>query len=150
MLYVQPCPFTSNVGSEGKNFGDQGFIHQVPFTMKQDQRSWTEETRECLERSLSIESPRLALVDKCMAAATYGLNFDIAEIWRFLPDSSSHNLGGNKGIGIGSTLSPTPEHVYAQPATLRTYTGRITGIWNSSFEDSQAPKKHVLSPSVRN
>lgn len=96
----------------------------------------------------------LEAVNKCLAAASYGLKFDIAELWRFAPNAAMRSSGlvsGNGGgvAGAGQPAKPTCEHVYAQPATLKTYTGRIVGIWNSGFDDSRAPQQHVLSPSVR-
>lgn len=90
----------------------------------------------------------LEAVNKCLAAA--GLHFDVAELWRFAPDTArrltSRPPVTTPSVGLGG--KPSCEHVYAQSAILKTYTGRIAGIWNSGFDGSQAPHQHVLSPSV--
>lgn len=104
----------------------------------------------------------LLAVDKCLEAAAFSLKFDIAELWRFGPDTSKRRSSGGKarnsgignsgsGSGAGGTkapLKPYCEHVYTMPATLKTYTGRIMGMWRSGFDDSRAPQNHVLSPQV--
>lgn len=109
-------------------------------------QSWTgEDVNSPSNNSAQALDPELEEVNKCLAAATSALNFDIAELWRFASDSnrsSGLKLGGRDN----NAVQPTCEHVYAGRATLKTYTGRILGIWNSGFEDSQAPQKHVLSP----
>jgi len=103
----------------------------------------------------------LEKVDTCLEAAAFSLKFDIAELWRFGPDTtkrrgsskarsgSSGSTGGAGGGGGKVPLKPYCEHVYTMPATLRTYTGRIMGMWTSGFDDSRAPQHHVLSPQVR-
>lgn len=104
----------------------------------------------------------LLAVDTCLEAAAFSLKFDIAELWRFGPDTSKRRgsggkarnsgIGGNGSVsGVGGTkvpLKPYCEHVYTMPATLKTYTGRIMGMWRSGFDDSRAPQNHVLSPQV--
>lgn len=95
----------------------------------------------------------LEAVNKCLAAAAYSLKFDIAELWRFGPDHSKRrgraNMSGGGGGGASAKVASKPfcEHVYTMPATLKTYTGRIMGIWNSGYHDSQATD-HLLSPLV--
>lgn len=101
----------------------------------------------------------LEAVNKCLAAAAYSLKFDIAELWRFGPDHSKRRgrgsmAGGAAGAGAATATAkgaskPFCEHVYTMPATLKTYTGRIMGIWNSGYHDSRAPQDHLLSPLVR-
>lgn len=104
----------------------------------------------------------LLAVDTCLEAAAFSLKFDIAELWRFGPDTSKRRGSGKakssgigdsgSGSGAGGTkvpLKPYCEHVYTMPATLKTYTGRIMGMWRSGFDDSRAPQNHVLSPQVR-
>lgn len=96
-------------------------------------------------------SEGIEAVNKCLAAAVNALNFDIAELWRFGPDATlrSTTVPPPAGVGGGSNGSkPSCEHVYAQSAILKTYTGRIAGIWKSGFDDSQAPQRHVFSPPV--
>eukprot|EP00903_Cladosiphon_okamuranus_P011855 g11137.t1 len=104
----------------------------------------------------------LLAVDTCLEAAAFSLKFDIAELWRFGPDTSKRRSSGVKawsssvgnsdsGSGAGGTkvpLKPYCEHVYTMPATLKTYTGRIIGMWRSDFDDSRAPQNHVLSPQL--
>ena len=96
----------------------------------------------------------LEAVNKCLAAAAYSLKFDVAELWRFGPDYSKRRGRANMTGGWGgnaaakATSKPFCEHVYTMPATLQTYTGRITGIWNSGYHDSRAPQDHLLSPLV--
>eukprot|EP00904_Undaria_pinnatifida_P012456 jgi/Undpi1/8340/HiC_scaffold_25.g10809.m1 len=100
----------------------------------------------------------LEAVNKCLAAAAYSLKFDIAELWRFGPDHSKRRgrgsmAGGAAGAGAATATAkgaskPFCEHVYTMPATLKTYTGRIMGIWNSGYHDSRAPQDHLLSPLV--
>lgn len=87
----------------------------------------------------------LEAVNQCLAAAQISLKFDIAELWRFAPDQSKRTTG-RAGAAIG--VKPLCEHVYTMPATMKTYTGRIMGRWNSGFDDSRAPSNHVISPSV--
>lgn len=93
----------------------------------------------------------LEAVNKCLAAAAYSLKFDIAELWRFAPDTARRSTGkpamATPSMGLGAS-KPSCEHVYAQSAILKTYTGRIAGIWKSGFDDSQLPQHHVLSPSM--
>ena len=106
--------------------------------------------------------PGLQKVDTCLEAAAFSLKFDIAELWRFGPDTTKRRGSGKarngsalgiSGAGGGAKhnmpLKPSCEHVYTMPATLKTYTGRIMGMWNSGFDDSRAPQHHVLSPQVR-
>ncbi len=108
--------------------------------------------------------PGLQKVDKCLEAAAFSLKFDIAELWRFGPDTtkrrggskarsgssgSTGSTGGGGAGGVKVPLKPYCEHVYTMPATLKTYTGRIMGMWNSGFDDSRSPQNHVLSPQVR-
>lgn len=102
-------------------------------------------------------------VDTCLDVGLVSLKFDIAELWRFGPDNSkrggrgkARGSVGSAGSGIGGSsgggkaaLKPYCEHVYTMPATLKTYTGRIAGMWTSGFDDSRAPQNHVLSPQVR-
>ena len=96
----------------------------------------------------------LEAVNKCLAAAAYSLKFDIAELWRFGPDHSKRrgraNMSGGGGSGAAVKVASRPfcEHVYTMPATLKTYTGRIMGIWNSGYHDSRATQDHLLSPLV--
>lgn len=105
----------------------------------------------------------LLAVDTCLEAAAFSLKFDIAELWRFGPDTSKRRGSGGKArnsSGLGNSgsgggaggmkvpLKPYCEHVYTMPATLKTYTGRIMGMWRSGFDDSRAPQNHVLSPQV--
>lgn len=97
----------------------------------------------------------LEAVNRCLAAAAYSLKFDIAELWRFAPVQSKKTTGSAAAStaastgGVGGELKPFCEHVYTMPATLKTYTGRIVGMWNSGFDDSRAPQHHVVSPAVR-
>eukprot|EP00752_Nemacystus_decipiens_P007986 g7135.t1 len=114
--------------------------------------------------SQSPEPPDAGLlaVDDCLEAAAFSLKFDIAELWQIAPDTSKRRGSGGKGrnssignsgsgSGVGGTkvpLKPHCEHVYTMPATLKTYTGRITGKWRSGFDDSRAPQNHVLSPQL--
>ncbi|CAN0063883.1 unnamed protein product [Pylaiella littoralis] len=112
----------------------------------------------------------LLAVDTCLEAAAFSLKFDIAELWRFGPDNSKRRGsgksrsgssngssggggggGGMAGGGVGGmkmALKPYCEHVYTMPATLKTYTGRIVGMWNTGFDDSRALQNHVLSPQL--
>lgn len=101
-------------------------------------------------------------VDTCLDVGLVSLKFDIAELWRFGCDNSKRGSSGktrggvgSAGVGIGggsgtgkANLKPYCEHVYTMPATLKTYTGRIAGMWTSGFDDSRAPQHHVLSPQV--
>lgn len=94
-------------------------------------------------------------VNECLAAAAETLKFDIAELWRFGPDAALRTTGVlsrvTPTVGGGAAAvrgKPSCEHVYAQSAILKTYTGRIMGIWNSGFDDSKSSQNHVLSPSV--
>lgn len=100
------------------------------------------------ESPAPVVEPWLESVNKCLAAAAYSLKFDIAELWRFGPDRNTRTTGMVGEATAKRTAKPYCEHVYAQPATLKTYTGRILGIWGSKFEDSHAQQNHILSPSV--
>lgn len=103
------------------------------------------------------DDPDLQAINECLAAAAFSLKFDIAELWQFASDTntgrgssvsgqSAHRAAWAAGTG---GMKPYCEHVYTMPATLKTYTGRIAGIWKSGFDDSRSPGYHVLSPSVR-
>lgn len=118
-------------------------------SMPQSLQTWDEGDEHKSMESTAVADPEFIAVDKCLAAATFGLNFDIAELWRLAPDTSSRDTGVNTSSSTRNPSKPTCEHVYAEPATLKTYTGRIMGIWNSGFEDSRALQQHVLSPDVR-
>lgn len=98
----------------------------------------------------------LLKVDTCLSVGALSLKFDIAELWRFGPDTSKSRsgkarggTGGASGATGGGNVKAHCEHVYTMPATLKTYSGRIMGMWNSGFDDSRAPQHHVLSPQVR-
>ncbi|CAB1104498.1 unnamed protein product [Ectocarpus sp. CCAP 1310/34] len=100
----------------------------------------------------------LLKVDTCLSVGALSLKFDIAELWRFGPDSSKSGsdkarevrggAGSASGAAGGGTVKAHCEHVYTMPATLKTYSGRIMGMWNSGFDDSRAPQHHVLSPQL--
>lgn len=101
----------------------------------------------------------LLKVDTCLSVGALSLKFDMAELWRFGPDTSKSGsgkarevrggAGGASGAAGGGNVKAHCEHVYTMPATLKTYSGRIIGMWNSGFDDSRAPQHHVLSPQVR-
>lgn len=113
-------------------------------------------------QSPAAPDPGLQKVDTCLEAAAVSLKFDIAELWRFGPDTSKRrgsskarsgssgtgSTGGGGAGGVKVPLKPHCEHVYTMPATLKTYTGRIVGKWNSGFDDSRGRQNHVLSPEV--
>ncbi|CAN0088492.1 unnamed protein product [Ectocarpus sp. 6 AP-2014] len=100
----------------------------------------------------------LLKVDTCLSVGALSLKFDIAELWRFGPDTSKSRsgkarevrggAGGASGAAGGGNMKAHCEHVYTMPATLKTYSGRIMGMWNSGFDDSRAPQHHVLSPQL--
>eukprot|EP00611_Tribonema_gayanum_P020591 TRINITY_DN3780_c0_g1_i1.p1 TRINITY_DN3780_c0_g1~~TRINITY_DN3780_c0_g1_i1.p1 ORF type:complete len:538 (+),score=136.60 TRINITY_DN3780_c0_g1_i1:226-1839(+) len=109
-----------------------------------------EETEETSVSSTQAPSPspardfrasekNLEAADRCLAAAAYTLNFDIAELWTFVPDpAGDHKAGGPPAV------TPSCLYVYAQPATLENYRARLVGIWNNGERE----KRHKLSPGL--
>ena len=111
-------------------------------------------------------------VNRCLDAATNGLNFDIAELWRFPPeepmwDTTTNSATGkvmrrvNQNVEVESAVTATPEvttvrhwqepvcdHVYKMNAKVKMYTARPVGIWSSGYENSKASRDHLVSPGV--
>jgi hypothetical protein len=91
-------------------------------------------------RSFRKAEKNLAAADRCLAAAAYSLNFDIAEVWTFVPDPAAAK---SKASDIPA-IKPACVHVYAQPATLENYRAKLVGIWNNGERE----RRHKLSPGV--
>lgn len=103
----------------------------------------------------------------CLKAATYSLNFDIAEIWHLPREGSMQTAEKTEAKGIQALeskstsavtaaevglglLEPVCVHVYKMNANVDMYRARRAGLWNRGYENSKASRDHIFSPGVRN
>mmetsp|Transcript_5277 Transcript_5277/g.7938 ORF Transcript_5277/g.7938 Transcript_5277/m.7938 type:complete len:528 (-) Transcript_5277:219-1802(-) len=78
-----------------------------------------------------------AAADRCLIAATSSLDFDIAELWTYVPDPTSESKNDY------APVKPSCICVYAQPATQEAYRAQLIGIWNKGEK-----KIHIYSPGL--
>lgn len=126
-----------------------------------------EDEQKLTPASSSLDSG-LEDLNCCLKAATYSLNFDIAEIWHLPREGSMQTTEKTeaieiKALGSKSTstvttaaevepglLEPVCVHVYKMNANVEMYRARRAGLWNRGYENSKASRDHILSPGVRN
>ncbi len=99
-----------------------------------------------------VPEEKVTLINKCLEATCASLNFNVAEIWQFVPITGvSHPHDSNKmgGESVGEdTEAPICLHVYSRFDELDRYKAKVVIVGSSRDEKNENRNIHKISPKL--
>ncbi len=99
-----------------------------------------------------IPEEKVTLMNKCLEATCVSLNFNVAEIWQFVPITGvSHSHDSNKIEGESvseDTEAPICLHVYSRFDKLDRHKTNVVIVGSSIQEENESRNVHKISPQL--